>query len=124
MWGLQFVARLPASHIMIQSFFCRSLSREISPVSLHDALPILAFARIAGETAPLLFTALGNRFWSSGWSQPTAKAIAKRDRQSTRLNSSHRCISYSVFSFKIKNPLHEGIPGATTPGGRDHHVLH
>jgi phosphate transport system permease protein len=26
---------------------------------------------VAGETAPLLFTALGNRFWSPGWNQPT-----------------------------------------------------
>jgi len=32
---------------------------------------LLALARVAGETAPLLFTALGNRFWSPGWSQPT-----------------------------------------------------
>lgn len=33
---------------------------------------LLSLARVAGETAPLLFTALGNRFWSPGWSQPTA----------------------------------------------------
>ena len=33
---------------------------------------LLALARVAGETAPLLFTAFGNRFWSPGWSQPTA----------------------------------------------------
>jgi phosphate transport system permease protein len=33
---------------------------------------LLAFARVAGETAPLLFTALGNRFESPGWNQPTA----------------------------------------------------
>ncbi len=33
---------------------------------------MLDFARVAGETAPLLFTALGNSFWSSGYSQPTA----------------------------------------------------
>jgi phosphate transport system permease protein len=33
---------------------------------------LLAFARVAGETAPLLFTALGNQFWSRGWVQPTA----------------------------------------------------
>lgn len=33
---------------------------------------LLALARVAGETAPLLFTALGNQFWSPGWSQPTA----------------------------------------------------
>jgi phosphate transport system permease protein len=33
---------------------------------------LLALARVAGETAPLLFTAFGNRFWSPGWTQPTA----------------------------------------------------
>ena len=33
---------------------------------------LLALARVAGETAPLLFTAFGNRFWSPGWNQPTA----------------------------------------------------
>jgi len=32
----------------------------------------LAIARIAGETAPLLFTILGSRFWFSGFNQPTA----------------------------------------------------
>jgi len=33
---------------------------------------MLNLARVAGETAPLLFTAFGNRFWSNGWEQPTA----------------------------------------------------
>jgi phosphate transport system permease protein len=33
---------------------------------------LLALARVAGETAPLLFTAFGNRFWSHGWGQPIA----------------------------------------------------
>jgi phosphate transport system permease protein len=33
---------------------------------------LLALARVAGETAPLLFTAFGNRFWSQGWGQPIA----------------------------------------------------
>ena len=33
---------------------------------------MLAFARVAGETAPLLFTALGNTFWSLRYNQPTA----------------------------------------------------
>jgi phosphate transport system permease protein len=31
---------------------------------------LLALARVAGETAPLLFTAFGNQFWSPGWNQP------------------------------------------------------
>jgi phosphate transport system permease protein len=33
---------------------------------------ILAIARIAGETAPLLFTAFGNHFWSTALTQPIA----------------------------------------------------
>ncbi|WP_214213570.1 phosphate ABC transporter permease PstA [Rosenbergiella australiborealis] len=33
---------------------------------------LLAIARIAGETAPLLFTALSNQFWSTDMSQPLA----------------------------------------------------
>ncbi len=33
---------------------------------------LLAFARIAGETAPLLFTALSNQFWTSNLMGPTA----------------------------------------------------
>jgi len=33
---------------------------------------ILDIARVAGETAPLLFTALNNQFWSPGWNQPVA----------------------------------------------------
>ncbi len=33
---------------------------------------MLAFARVAGETAPLLFTAFGNQFWSLNLNQPIA----------------------------------------------------
>jgi phosphate transport system permease protein len=33
---------------------------------------LLSLARVAGETAPLLFTAFSNRYWSHGWGQPIA----------------------------------------------------
>ncbi len=33
---------------------------------------MLDLARVAGETAPLLFTSFSNRFWSPGWNQPAA----------------------------------------------------
>lgn len=33
---------------------------------------MLAFARVAGETAPLMFTAFGNQYWSRSINQPTA----------------------------------------------------
>jgi phosphate transport system permease protein len=52
--------------------------RVISTVTLRAARAgvitgvLLAFARIAGETAPLLFTALSNQFWTSDLSRPMA----------------------------------------------------
>jgi phosphate transport system permease protein len=53
-------------------------SRAVFSVILPAALPgiltgiLVALARVAGETAPLLFTALGNRFWSTNVMQPIA----------------------------------------------------
>jgi len=50
--------------------------RTILSISLRTAMPgvitgcMLAFARVAGETAPLLFTAFGNQFWSTNINQP------------------------------------------------------
>jgi phosphate transport system permease protein len=52
--------------------------RTVLSVSLRTASPgiitgcMLAFARVAGETAPLLFTAFGNQFWSFKLSEPIA----------------------------------------------------
>src|SRR5437763_5176077 len=37
-----------------------------------------------------------------------------QDRKSTRLNSSHRCISYAVFCLKKKNKIF--VTPATSPG--------
>ena len=52
----------------------RTISSVVVPAAYRGILTavLLAFARVAGETAPLLFTAFGNRFWSPGWTQPTA----------------------------------------------------
>jgi phosphate transport system permease protein len=50
--------------------------RSVLSITLRTAMPgvitgcMLAFARVAGETAPLLFTALGNDFWSTALNQP------------------------------------------------------
>jgi phosphate transport system permease protein len=50
--------------------------RAVMTVVLPAALPgiitgiVLALARIAGETAPLLFTAFNNRFWSTSLGEP------------------------------------------------------
>jgi phosphate transport system permease protein len=52
--------------------------RMVLSVSLKTASPgiitgcMLAFSRVAGETAPLLFTAFGNQFWSYHLNEPIA----------------------------------------------------
>ena len=33
---------------------------------------LLDLSRVAGETAPLLFTAFSNRYWAKGWTEPIA----------------------------------------------------
>ncbi len=52
----------------------RTIATVVLPAATGGIITgmLLSLARVAGETAPLLFTALGNRFWSPGWSQPTA----------------------------------------------------
>jgi phosphate transport system permease protein len=52
----------------------KTIATVIVPAAYRGILTavLLAFARVAGETAPLLFTALGNRYWSPGWNQPTS----------------------------------------------------
>jgi phosphate transport system permease protein len=52
----------------------KTISSVIVPAAYRGILTaiLLALARVAGETAPLLFTAFGNRFWTNGWTTPTA----------------------------------------------------
>jgi phosphate transport system permease protein len=51
-----------------------TIARVVVPAATRGILTaaMLGLARVAGETAPLLFTALSNRFWSPGLNQPTA----------------------------------------------------
>ena len=50
----------------------RAMATVILPAALPGILTgvLVALARIAGETAPLLFTAFNNRFWSAKLNQP------------------------------------------------------
>src|ERR1017187_10615036 len=67
-------------------FFNDTATTEIYTLSLHDALPICCF----------LFEAM--RYFGY-----MGRSFGFTDRKSTRLNSSHRCISYAVFCLKKKN---------------------
>jgi len=52
--------------------------RSVLSITVKTASPgiitgcMLAFARVAGETAPLIFTAFGNSFWSANLNEPIA----------------------------------------------------
>src|SRR5437763_9966656 len=78
-------------------FFNDTATTEIYTLSLHDALPIskvIALRFFMGEPLPPLA--------SVARVSPTSRPHKKEDRKSTRLNSSHRCISYAVFCLKKK----------------------
>src|SRR5437763_12782077 len=74
-------------------FYTDPATPDLSTLSLHDALPILSCAQMAKNPSSFEVTC------------PCCSALLKllrRDRKSTRLNSSHRCISYAVFCLKKK----------------------
>jgi phosphate transport system permease protein len=51
-----------------------TIVRVVIPAGVRGIVAgiLLSLARVAGETAPLLFNAFSNRYWSEGWLQPTA----------------------------------------------------
>lgn len=57
---------------------------------------MLNLARVAGETAPLLFTALGNPFWSPGIHQPTATLPESIFRYATGPNDEWHRIAWAA----------------------------
>src|SRR5436189_1833206 len=70
-------------------FFNDTATTEIYTLSLHDALPICGPRKSIWCRATTGESSRGRQF-------------SRRDRKSTRLNSSHRCISYAVFCLKKK----------------------
>jgi phosphate transport system permease protein len=60
-----FALGLPAWRVTSRIIYKSALSGIVTGV-------LLGLARIAGETAPLLFTALNNQFWSGSMAQPLA----------------------------------------------------
>src|SRR5437763_12306382 len=83
---------------------------SIYPLSLHDALPIyLSAERLVhgalrgGNTRQRVLHRCSEQIETRGVGRHDANADrGAEDRKSTRLNSSHRCISYAVFCSKKK----------------------
>src|SRR5437764_4485217 len=78
------------SYFFFFFFFNDTATTEIYTLSLHDALPICVAVH---QLLPV---------FSAGDAIGGAVRTTKGDRKSTRLNSSHRCISYAVFCLKKK----------------------
>src|SRR2546430_16585720 len=72
-------------------FFNDTATTEIYTLSLHDALPICKWLQISFTNA-----------LESASEKGSVMQGPKRDRKSTRLNSSHSQISYAVFCLKKK----------------------
>src|SRR3989337_722719 len=62
--------------------------------------------------------------WGSGGSHPIPMRMARGDRKSTRLNSSHGSISYAVFCLKKKPHKHHNTPAPrlTSHSPAPHHA--
>src|SRR5207253_8900103 len=108
-------------YLMSRFFFTAPLPASTYPLSLHDALPI--FEPAAGRVEELQHAVGGehraqrdrddqHRGDEPLAAHPAAHAVCdryrrddvdqRRDRKSTRLNSSHVAISYAVFCLKQK----------------------
>src|SRR5437762_6460595 len=99
-------------------FFCSPPPpTEIYTLSLHDALPICAAAPAGSDHLAIrCLKAIGIHALAisayccifglisllTRWVLVEDAAVGAEDRKSTRLNSSHRCISYAVFCLKKK----------------------
>src|SRR3712207_6882014 len=95
--------------LVILFFFNDTAPTEIYTLSLHDALPIstsTTSARARGRLSGVLVSVSHSRVTAptaiAAASTPTIPAAHRRDRKSTRLNSSHANISYAVFCLKKK----------------------
>src|SRR5437867_9573223 len=80
-------------------FFTDTPPTEIYTLSLHDALPILGEVLVSAST----WRRVRDGFEAEGAGALEVKGRGQPvDRKSTRLNSSHRTISYAVFCLKKK----------------------
>src|SRR5437763_13224159 len=89
-------------------FFNDTATTDLYTLPLHDALPIwilwnpphlLCSQGVEHKFLRASVTVLKLLYWPKLHPPPS---VCSGDRKSTRLNSSHRCISYAVFCLKKK----------------------
>src|SRR5690348_17917801 len=84
-------------------FFEVAATTEIYTLSLHDALPILLLTSSRRRDPARDLEAVETLVGRGVDALVLAPSDDRRDRKSTRLNSSHPSISYAVFCLKKKN---------------------
>src|SRR5688572_32672885 len=107
-----------STSLPLSVLFSATATTEIYTLSLHDALPICAFATAAtaagltaGVDVELVANAAGNGIEINALKADVDITIADhRDRKSTRLNSCHSQISYAVFCLKVKRKIKKTQP--------------
>src|SRR5260221_2211681 len=82
-------------------FFNDTATTEIYTLSLHDALPIWTNTSSLQDALNMLLRDVGGAKKDIEMMKSEYDRI-KKDRKSTRLNSSHTVISYAVFCLKKK----------------------
>src|SRR2546430_14923962 len=99
--------RVNQKEIVVIFFFNDTATTEIYTLSLHDALPISSGSslRVLAIASPFQQHQLDADPGAEADQQarrPGFGLSGRRDRKSTRLNSSHSQISYAVFCLKKK----------------------
>src|SRR5437879_7305485 len=82
---------------------------------ISTLFPYTTLFRSRGANVRRVFVPAGNLGKFARKPRLPRRKAPKRDRKSTRLNSSHRCISYAVFCLKKKNK-EEGSRASTKTG--------
>src|SRR5438876_8392674 len=97
---LRLSAEVRETQLLSFFFFNDTATTEIYTLSLHDALPI---SRPRAQAHHL-----------HEFERRRPRVAPRRDRKSTRLNSSHPSISYAVFCLKKKKHSHNQV-GLSNP---------
>src|SRR5437764_11237604 len=91
----------------IPTCICRFFFSLIRPPPRSTLFPYTTLFRSREREAAtrLLDPSVGEQRWGPARKQRSSGMTHQSDRKSTRLNSSHRCISYAVFCLKKKKQM-------------------
>src|SRR5437762_10540935 len=96
------------ARILVFFFYGSGVPRDVHSFPTRRSSDLAGVGSVPGLQSRVLATGLRKlrlAMRSSDTCVVFLNQMRNRDRKSTRLNSSHRCISYAVFCLKKKNTL-------------------